>query len=33
MNQAVKKAAKIEKVDFIKMNKQQIRDRSAKVHT
>ena len=32
-NPVVKKVVKIEKIDYIKMNKQQIRDRSAKVHT
>lgn len=33
INHFVKKVAKVEKVDYIKMNKQQIRDRSAKVHS
>ena len=33
INHFVKKVGKVEKVDYIKMNKQQIRDRSAKVHS
>ena len=33
VKKGVSVAAGLGKVDFIKMNKQQIRDRSAKVHT